>query len=85
MAGYELRVKASVARDLRAMPKKDVVRILKRIESLATDPRPRGCEKLTDQERHRLRQGRYPIVYEIREDELLVTVVKIAHRSSAYR
>jgi mRNA interferase RelE/StbE len=85
MASYELRVKASVAKDLRAIPKKDVKRILKRIEALVRNPRPRGCEKLTDQERYRIRQGRYRIVYEIQDDVLLVIVVKVAHRSNAYR
>ncbi len=84
MASYSLRFKRSIAKDLRAIPKKDVERILRRIESLAVDPRPRGCEKLTDQERYRIRQGRYRILYEIQDDVLLVVVVKVAKRSDVY-
>ena len=57
MGRYSLQIKQSVAKDLRTIPKKDVRRILKRIESLQDDPRPHGCEKLTNQERYRLRQG----------------------------
>ena len=75
----------SVAKDLRPTPKRDVARILKRIEGLADDPRPEGCEKLTDRERYRIRQGDYRIVYEVQDDARIVTVVKIAHRREAYR
>ncbi len=62
MASYELTFRKSVARDLRPLPKQDVVRILRRIRSLADDPRPAGCEKLSGQERYRVRQGRYRII-----------------------
>lgn len=85
MARYELRFRKSVARDLRALPKKDVARILKCFELLAGNPRPRGCEKLSGQERYRYRQGRYHLVYEIRDNELLVIVVKVGHRKDVYR
>jgi len=85
MARYRLLFKKSVAKDLRAIPKKDVQRILKRIEALPDDPSPDGCEKLTEQERYRVRQGSYRVVYEIKDDMLVVTVVKVAHRSEVYR
>ena len=75
MAGYKLFFKKSVQKDLNAIPKADLRRILKRIEGLAKDPRPAGCEKLTGQERYRLRQGRYRILYSIQDDELTVWVV----------
>lgn len=75
MERYRLLVKKSVARDLRAIPKKDVRRILKRIETLAVNPRPNGCEKLTDQERYRVRQGSYRIIYEVQDDAFLIVVV----------
>lgn len=57
MGRYSLHFKQSVAKDLRAIPKKDVQRILQRIQSLADDPRPPGSEKLVAQERYRVRQG----------------------------
>jgi len=60
-------------------------KILKRIEGLAENPRPSGCEKLTGQERYRLRQGRYRIVYSIQDDDLTVWVVKVGHRKDIYR
>jgi mRNA interferase RelE/StbE len=85
MASYELVFKKSVAKDLRTVSKQDVKRILDRIQSLATDPRPPGCQKLSAQERYRLRQGPYRIVYEITDFKLTVLVVKVAHRREVYR
>jgi mRNA interferase RelE/StbE len=85
MASYRLTFKKSVARDLRPIPRQDVTRILKCIEALASEPRPVGCEKLSGLERYRVRQGVYRILYEINDQELLVTVVKVGHRSRVYR
>jgi mRNA interferase RelE/StbE len=85
MASYRLVFKASVAKDLRRIPRQDVARILERIDRLADDPRPAGCEKLSGLERYRVRQGVYRIVYEIEDDRLVVMVVKVAHRREVYR
>ena len=85
MASYELVFKRSVTKDLRAFPKADVKRVLQRIRSLADDPRPPGCEKLSGQERYRVRQGLYRIVYEIDDGIVIVLVVKVGHRREVYR
>lgn len=85
MANYSLTFKKSVAKDLRSIPNKDVKRILKCIESLRENPRADGCIKLSGQERYRVRQGIYRIIYEIQDSELIVMVVKVAHRGDAYR
>jgi mRNA interferase RelE/StbE len=85
MAGYRVLFKSSVEKDFSAIPKKDVKRILDRIKTLEDNPRPTGCEKLTGQEKYRLRQGRYRIVYSIQDDELTVWVVKVGHRKDIYR
>ncbi len=85
MGSFELIFKQSVAKDLRQIPKKDVARILKRIEALREEPRPPGVEKLSGQEKYRVRQGVYRILYEIRNEELIVVVVKVGHRRDVYR
>jgi mRNA interferase RelE/StbE len=85
MVAYSLFFKESVQKDLSDIPKKDLKKILTRIKSLAADPRPPGCEKLTGQDRYRLRQGRYRIVYAIQDEEHYVTVVKVGHRKDIYR
>jgi len=85
MAEYSVFFRKSVEKDLSSIPKKDIGRILKRIKSLENDPRPPGCEKLTGQERYRLRQGRYRIVYSIQDDELTIWIVTVGHRKDIYR
>jgi mRNA interferase RelE/StbE len=85
MESYSLRFKRSVAKDLRKISAPDVARVLERIRELAGNPRPPGCEKLSAQERYRIRVGRYRIIYEIRDRELLVLIVKVADRKDVYR
>jgi len=85
MAEYEILFKKSVQKDFNAIPKKDLKIILYRIELLVENPRPPGCEKLTGQQRYRLRQGRYRILYSIQDDELTIWVVKVGHRKDIYR
>jgi mRNA interferase RelE/StbE len=85
MASYRLVFKKSVAKDLRGLPKRDVARILRCFRDLRENPRPAGCEKLSGQERYRVRQGLYRIVYEIGDSELVVVVVKVGHRRDVYR
>jgi len=85
MAGYKIYFRHSVLKDLAKIPKRELQRIIKRIEKLAVDPRPRGCEKISGQDRFRIRQGSYRIVYSIQDDELTIWVVKIGHRRDIYR
>jgi mRNA interferase RelE/StbE len=84
MARFELRFKRSANKDLQAVPGKDVKRILKRIETLKTDPRGRGCIKLTGKEYYRMRVGNFRIIYEIRDAVLIVLIISVEHRSKAY-
>ena len=64
---------------------KDLKKILDRIETLAQNPRPPGCEKLTGQQRYRFRQGRYRILYSVQDDELTIWVVTVGQRKDIYR
>jgi mRNA interferase RelE/StbE len=85
MAEYKVHFKESVEKDFSAIPKKDLQKILRRIEALTQDPRPQGHEKLTGQERYRVRQGNYRILYSIQDKELTIWVVKVGHRRDIYR
>lgn len=85
MARYRVVVRKSVFKDLKGIPKKDVRRLLSAIEALADDPRPPGTKKLSGQERYRLRQGNYRILYEIEDDKLIVCVVRVGDRREVYR
>ena len=85
MEKYRITFKKSVAKDLRVIPKNDITKILNKIDTLAVNPRGEGCIKLSGQENYRVRQGLYRIVYEIKDDVLVVNVVKVAHRSQVYK
>ena len=86
MARYKLRIKKSAAKELEAIDSKaDRQRIIKRIESLASDPRPRGSSKLSGRERYRIRQGKFRILYTIEDMELIVYVIRVGHRKNVYK
>jgi len=85
VAVYSIFFKDSVRKDLAAIPKNDLLRIMERIGSLAENPRPVGCEKLSGQEKYRIRQGNYRIIYSIQDAELTVWLVKVGHRREVYR
>jgi mRNA interferase RelE/StbE len=85
MAAYNIFFKESVGKDFNAIPKKEIRKILRRIQALAEDPQPPDCEKLTGRERYRIRQGRYKIVYSIQDEALTVWIVKVGHRKDVYR
>ena len=85
MATYEVALKASVLKDLKRLGSADRDRCIAAMRSLAHAPRPRGCEKLSAQERYRIRVGDLRVVYEVRDTQLVVWVVKVAHRRDVYR
>ena len=85
MASYRLIVKQSVSKDLNKIRKQDVKRIIAAIQTLAKDPRPPQSKKLSGQERYRLRQGNYRILYTIEDDKLIICVVKVSDRRDVYR
>ena len=85
MASYKILIKPSAVKELEAIPEKDRQRIVYRIQGLAENPRPRGCEKLSDQDKYRLRQGKYRILYQVHDDEVIVVVVRVGKRGEIYK
>ena len=85
MASYKLLIKASAAKELEALPRKDRSRIVAKMEALADNPHPPGSEKLSGEEKYRLRQGDYRVLYSIQDASATVTIVKIGHRRDVYR
>jgi mRNA interferase RelE/StbE len=87
VGSYSLRIKATAAKEIeRIEPKKIRRAVVDRILALAGDPRPLGSEKLAGaKSQYRVRQGIWRVVYEIRDDELIVVVVKVGHRRDVYK
>ncbi len=66
--------------------KRDRQRVVRRIAALTTEPRPRGCEKLTGATSVvRVRQGHYRIIYLVDDAARTVDVLKVGHRREVYR
>ena len=85
MANYDLLIKPSAVKELEALQAKNRRRIVNKIQNLAVEPRPHGCEKLTGHDRFRLRQGDLRILFEVDDTLRTVIVVKIGHRRDVYR
>jgi mRNA interferase RelE/StbE len=82
---YKVSIKKSAEKELRAVPSRDITRIVEKLRGLARQPRPQGCEKLEGQERYRIRQGAWRMIYSINDAEKTVLVVKIGNRREVYR
>jgi Cytotoxic translational repressor of toxin-antitoxin stability system len=85
MAKYNIVIKKSAVKELENIPKNDLKRIINRIQSLISDQRPFGSQKLSHSEFYRIRQGNYRIVYLIEEKEQQIQIIKIGHRREIYR
>jgi len=87
VALFKLSIKPSAGKELEAVGSKaDRTRIVAKIMALATNPRPHGSEKLAGYEdRYRIRQGNYRVVYLIDDAASEVTIYKIGHRREVYR
>ena len=85
MPSYRVVLTSSAERELKKLPADLVARIVPRLESLASNPRPAGCRKLQGGDREwRIRVGDYRVVYTIDDRRLLVEVVRIRHRREVY-
>jgi mRNA interferase RelE/StbE len=87
VARYRVLIKPSAAKEIEAVDqKKDRQRIVAGIRSLADDPLPAGCEKLAgEDDRYRIRVGRYRVIYLVGDAQLVVFVVRVGHRKDIYR
>lgn len=85
MAKYNILIKPSAVKEIEDIPRKDRLRIIQRIQGPANTPRPQGGEKLTGENRYRIRHGVYRIVYSVSDKELHIRVVKVGHRRDVYK
>lgn len=85
METYKVLLKKSAAKELEKVPEKDRKKVIKNIRDLSLDPRPQGVKKLSGQEKYRIRQGNYRILYQIVDEELIIYVVGVGHRKDIFR
>lgn len=86
MAVYRVLVAATAERQIESLQDADRRAVVAVIQSLAFEPRPRGCRKLRGQTAtFRVRVGRYRVLYDVGDSTLTVLVLKVAHRKDVYR
>jgi mRNA interferase RelE/StbE len=82
---YSVELKPRAQKYIRAQPCKIQRQLIGHIESLAATPYPPGCKLLHTQENlYRVRSGDYRIIYQVRQENLIVLVVTVGHRSDVY-
>jgi len=85
VADYNVQILPSVIRkDFAKIPKQEVQKIMGRIKSLGTNPRPVWSKRLSGREEYRARQGNYRILYVIEDEVKIVQVTKVGHRRNIY-
>ena len=85
MGRFRVEVKRSAVKEIEALSGRDIKTVLDKIFSLADNPRPHDCQKLSGREQYRIRCGDYRILYYIEDDVLIVYIVKVGHRKDVYR
>lgn len=82
---YSLKIKRSALKEIQALPKPERLRIVEAIDRLTENPHVGKLLKGDLSGLRRIRAGAYRVVYEINEEQVVVLVLRVAHRKNVYR
>ncbi len=82
---YHIKFSRPAEKDYKKLPREIAERVDKAIKPLADEPRPANCKKLQNSHFYRIRVGDYRILYEIKEDTVIILVLRIRHRKEVYK
>ncbi len=83
---YTAEFRPSVLKNVKNIPKRDLVKIKRKIEEICLNlPDPKTTKMSGNNDFHKIRCGNYRLIYEIYDDRLVILVVKIGHRKEVYR
>lgn len=83
---YSVEFRPAVLKILKRFPKRDLVRIKKKIEELGQNlPEPNTTKMKGNNSFHKIRTGDYRIIYEIHDDRVVILIIKIGHRKDVYK
>lgn len=83
---YQIEFRPAALKDLKGVPKRDLVRIKKKIEDIAENlPNPDQTRMKGRTDLHKVRVGDYRIIYMLEEECLMILIVKIGHRKDVYK
>ncbi|NOT62023.1 MAG: type II toxin-antitoxin system RelE/ParE family toxin [Acidobacteria bacterium] len=85
MDSYSIEWKRSAVKELKALPKEMIARIVASVEQLADDPYPVGVKKLVGTAHtYRICEGNYRVIFDVLEKKLVIEVVRVGHRKDVY-
>ena len=83
---YKIELKPSAMRDMQRLPRSIQKRVAQKIDALAKDPFPHGSTKLEAfGDLRRIRVADYRVIYQVRQETLVIFVVRVKHRGDVYR
>ena len=83
---YSIEFRPSVLKSLKRFPKKDLVKLKKKIEEFGRNlPNPNTTKMKGNNSFHRVRSGDYRIIYEIHEERVVILIVKVGHRKDVFK
>jgi len=83
---FNIQITKSAKKQLQHFPKADQQRIKPQIDGLGQTPKPVGCKKLKGvDELYRIRSGDYRIIYQLKEEQLIILILRIGHRKDIYQ
>ncbi len=82
---YEIQLSSAAVHDYKKIPDNEVEKINRAIDQLEKNSRPAGYKKLQNRNAYRVRAGNYRIIYEIKDNELIILVIRVRHRSDVYK
>ena len=86
MPTIRIEVSQTAEKQLRKLPRDDQLHVLRTIQQLGEEPRPRGCRKLAGyDDLFRVRVGLYRVIYSVDSSRIVVVILKVGHRKDVYR
>lgn len=85
MAKYTVVITKTVQRQLKRLPGNIADKLEQKMIQLEDEPRPLECKKLKGRDAYRIRMGKYRFIYEVKDNILIITVIKVGHRKDIYR
>jgi mRNA interferase RelE/StbE len=81
---YRIEYERTARKELATLLRPAQRRVVDAIQDLSNDPRPAGCRKITGtQNGYRIRVGRYRVLYEVKDQVLIILIVRVAKRNEA--
>ncbi len=81
---HQIQIRKTAQKQLDKLPDDIADTLLDAIETLAENPRPKGCKKLKGRSGFRIRKGDYLIIYDVYDNVLIIDIIAVGHRRDIY-